>query len=81
MSCCGDQRSVFRQEVGSAEQNDPGFWTARSHEFEYSGNGELTVTGPLSGVIYHFSANSRRVLVHGSDVPSLVSVPGLKPVY
>jgi hypothetical protein len=55
MSCCGDQRSVFRQEVGSAERNDPGFWTSRSREFEYSGDGELTVTGPLSGVIYHFS--------------------------
>jgi hypothetical protein len=49
-------------------------------EFEYLGSGQLTVTGPLTGVVYHFASPGARVTVHGSDAPSLLSVPGLKPL-
>ena len=80
MSCCGNQRSTLRQDWGTSEQRETEYWTSGPVEFEYSGHGELTVTGPLSGIVYRFTANDRRVRVHGSDVPSLVSVPGLSPV-
>jgi hypothetical protein len=80
MSCCGNQRSALRQEWGTAEQRESEYFTFDSLEFEYSGNGELTVTGPLSGLVYNFSAGNRRVRVHGSDAPSLLAVPGLRPL-
>ncbi len=80
MSCCGSQRSTLRQEMGAPERRETQYWTSPSMEFEYSGQGELTVTGPLSGIVYRFTASARRVSVHGSDAPSLLSVPGLNPV-
>ena len=80
MSCCGSQRATLRRDSGPAEQNDFQYWTPDPTEFDYSGSGELTVTGPLTGTVYRFTANDRRVRVHGSDAPSLLSVPGLNPV-
>jgi hypothetical protein len=80
MSCCGDQRTALREESVPTDQRDFQFWTPGPTDFEYSGYGELTVTGPLTGTIYRFTANNRRVRVHGSDAASLLSVPGLKPV-
>ncbi|MBZ5523141.1 MAG: hypothetical protein LAP21_12960 [Acidobacteriia bacterium] len=47
-------------------------------EFEYTGNGRLTVTGPITGTVYYFTAGGESVTVHGSDASSLESVPGLK---
>lgn len=47
-------------------------------EFQYTGSGRLTVTGPVTGTVYYFSAGSESIAVHGADAPSLVSVPGLK---
>ena len=81
MACCGNQRVALHQGLGSSDGRDSQFWTSGPIEFEYSGYGELTVTGPLSGTVYHFTANDRRVRVHGSDVPSLLSVPGLRPLH
>jgi hypothetical protein len=80
MSCCGSQRATLRQDFGSGEQSDFQYWTPDATEFEYTGSGELTVTGPLTGTTYRFTANDRRARVHGSDAPSLISVPGLQPV-
>jgi len=80
MSCCGSQRSALRQEWSAAQQRESEYFTFDSLEFEYSGHGELTVTGPLSGVVYRFTTSDRRVRVHGSDAPSLLTVPGLRPV-
>jgi hypothetical protein len=80
MSCCGSQRSALRQEMGVPERRETQYWTSAPIEFEYSGQGELTVTGPLSGIVYRFTASTRRVSVHGSDAPSLLGVPGLNPV-
>lgn len=81
MSCCGSQRATLRQDWNPAEQSDTQYWTSGPIEFEYAGFGELTVTGPLTGIEYRFTAEDRRVRVHGSDAPSLLSVPGLKPVH
>lgn len=80
MSCCGSQRASFRREPGPAETGEARFWVARDTDFEYTGNGQLTVTGPMTGQIYGFSVPGARLRVHAADAPSLVSVPGLKIV-
>jgi hypothetical protein len=80
MSCCGNQRTALRQEPSTPASGEPGYWTSAPIEFEYSGFNQLTVTGPLTGVIYQFTSHGERALVHGSDAPSLLHVPGLKPV-
>jgi len=80
MSCCGKGRSAYSQTSASAQPQESQSWIPAPVEFEYSGYGELTVTGPLSGVVYRFTPGVRRVSVHGSDAPSLLSVPGLRPL-
>ena len=82
MSCCGKGRAAYSQSnIGSVQSYESQYQITTPIEFEYSGQGELTVTGPLSGIVYHFSPSVRRVSVHGSDAPSLLSVPGLRPVH
>lgn len=49
-------------------------------EFQYTGSGRLTVTGPVTGKIYYFSHAGEIISVHGADADSLISVPGLKIV-
>lgn len=81
MSCCGNGRSAYSgANMGSTPPRENQYQISTPIEFEYLGQGELTVTGPLSGVVYRFSPSVRRVSVHGSDAPSLLSVPGLRPV-
>ena len=79
MSCCGKGRTAYSQANGSTQPSETQYRISTPVEFEYSGHGELTVTGPLSGIVYRFSPSVRRVSVHGSDAPSLLSVPGLRP--
>ena len=80
MSCCGSQRTAYRQQSSAPTTGEADYWTSGPVEFEYLGSGQLTVTGPLTGVVYHFASPGSRVIVQGSDAPSLLSVPGLKPV-
>ena len=81
MGCCGSQRATFRQQQPIASSTaESSYWTASTVEFEYSGSGELTVTGPLTGSIYRFRGQGARVPVYGADAPSLVGVPSLQPV-
>ena len=82
MSCCGKGRAAYGQSnIGSVQSYESQYRITTPIEFEYSGQGELTVTGPLSGVVYRFTPSVRRVRVHGADAPSLLSVPGIRPVY
>jgi hypothetical protein len=82
MSCCGNGRTAYNQaNIGSTPTTENQYRITTPVEFEYSGQGELTVTGPLSGVVYHFTPSVRRVSVHGADAPSLLSVPGIHPVH
>jgi hypothetical protein len=86
MSCCGGQRAALRQatrqtyrtpelSTGSViDRNRP-----PSMELEFSGQGQLAITGPQTGIRYHFAARGSRVLVHAADVASLALVPGLSP--
>mgnify|MGYP006955697281 CR=1 FL=1 len=61
MSCCGNQRATLRQDQSLVEQGDLQYWTPGPTDFEYAGSGELTVTGPLTGIVYRFTADDRRV--------------------
>lgn len=84
MSCCGNQRSSMRNEPSARHQassssgSGSGHWTPGTTSFEYTGRGQLTVTGPLTGQVYRFIGAGARVVIHGSDVPSLIAVPGLR---
>jgi len=86
MSCCNDQRESLRRNASLSGQGRVSSQGGVQHrttgpmQFEYKGAGQLTVTGPLTGTIYRFSGPGALVLVHAADVPSLVSVPGLRPV-
>lgn len=79
MSCCGSQRAAARS-AQTGPSGETRHWSTGSVQFEYSGQGQLVVTGPLTGMVYRFGGGVDRVSVHGSDAPSLVSVPGLKLV-
>jgi len=86
MSCCGNRRTAQRARLGSpvAAPTPRAARTVVSVPpvvFEYRGAGTLVVTGPLTGVSYRFAGAGARLTVHGADAPSLVSVPGLKPVH
>ncbi len=96
MSCCGRGKSIQRPAYagpaplgGSTHRYAGGRSTAACtasqtlnppKTFEYSGPGAIVVTGPLTGTRYRFAGSGARVAVHHSDAPSLVGVPGLKPV-
>ena len=82
MSCCGKGRTAYSQaNINSTQPSENQYRISAPVEFEYLGQGELTVTGPLSGIVYRFTPSVRRVSVHGSDAPSLLTVPGLRPAY
>jgi hypothetical protein len=80
MSCCGSQRAAARTAQSPGASGETRHWSTGAVQFEYSGQGQLVVTGPLTGMVYRFGGGMGRVSVHGSDAPSLVSVPGLKLV-
>jgi hypothetical protein len=40
----------------------------------------ISVTGPATGSTYRFDRRGARLAVHGTDAPSLLAVPGLRPV-
>jgi hypothetical protein len=63
-----------------ARQEPSGLEDLVDAEFQYTGNGRLTVTGPITGKIYYFSHAGETVSVHAADADSLISVPGLKMV-
>ena len=55
-------------------------WTPGSLEFEFNGNGELRMTGPMTGSVYVFTGNGSRAVVHSADVASMAQVPNLRPL-
>ena len=80
MSCCGKQRASFHRGPAVSNGSSTQYWTPGPTDFEYTGNGQLAVTGPLTGTVYRFSRGAAPVRVHASDAPSLAAVPGLRPV-
>lgn len=81
MPCCGNRRTALHSGTASFGTGRPaGFRAQPSAQFEYIGHGQLTVTGPVTGVVYRFQTHGQRLLVHGSDVASLQAVPQLRTV-
>jgi len=79
MPCCGNRRAAYHSVPAVPGGNTAGsFRGLASTEFEYTGHGQLTVTGPVTGVVYRFQAHGQRLLVHGSDVASVRAVPQLR---
>jgi len=90
MSCCGGnraaQRSSYQVSSTTLRRNPSSGVSAiagpspKTVNFEYSGSTAMTVAGPATGTIYRFSRNGMRLSVHGTDAPSFLAVPGLRPV-
>jgi hypothetical protein len=77
MSCCGSQRASMRYEPPSVDGRKVTYWSPGPTEFVYTGQGRLTVTGPLTGIEYRFTGGGPALRVHPSDIASLAAVPGL----
>jgi hypothetical protein len=77
MSCCGSQRASMRYDSPSTNSRNTAYWSPGPTGFVYTGQGRLTVTGPLTGIEYRFTSGGPAVTVHPSDVASLAAVPGL----
>jgi hypothetical protein len=67
----------MRYEPATAGGRSPKYWSPAATGFVYTGQGRLTVSGPLTGIEYRFIGGGPPVTVHPSDVASLAAVPGL----
>jgi hypothetical protein len=81
MACCGSQRAALRggggSQIGAAASAS---FIPRAQEFEYTGAGEMQVTGPFTGTLYTFRGRGARLRVDASDVASFVSIPNLRRI-
>ena len=80
MACCGSQRAAMRGGGANVGGGTGTPWIPRAMDFEYTGSGELQITGPSTGTIYTFRGPGARVRVDEHDVASLVSNPNLRRV-
>jgi hypothetical protein len=78
LSIAPAEPSVPHREVARPEPSR--FEDLTDVEFQYTGSGRLTVTGPITGKIYYFSHAGETISVHGADADSLIFVPGLQIV-
>jgi hypothetical protein len=76
MSCCGNQRASLRYDP-RVDVRNANRWSAGRTEFVFSGQGRLTVTGPLTGIEYEFIGGGPPLRIHPWDVRSLAAIPGL----
>lgn len=72
MSCCGNQRKLFR--------NREYFSPYVPIEFEYIGKTSAEVIGGVTGKHYSFTFPGARIVVDHRDVPSLQPVPVLRQI-
>ena len=80
MACCGSQRAALRGGTANVGMAVGTPFVPRAHEFEYTGAGELQVTGPFTGTLYTFRGRGARLRVDASDVASFVSIPNLRRI-
>ncbi len=67
--------------LSSSHSGSTSFRQLAPAEFqEYTGHAQLTVTGPVTGVVYRFQTHGQRVSVHGADAASLYAIPSLTAV-
>ncbi len=69
--CCGRSRPVS----ASPRLRAPG---QGSRTLAYGGRTALTVTGPVTGAVYRFSAPGARLSIDVRDVGALLKVPVLR---
>lgn len=74
MPCCGNARAASQPGPSHSHPHPAPAETF----FEYTGAGQLTVTGSATGIVYRFTEGSAPVRVHPADAPSLASVRGLR---
>jgi hypothetical protein len=65
MSCCGDKRQEWLNEVNASLNSKPG------ETFEYTGDASLTVTGKASGKSYQFKFRGDKVVIDHEDAETL----------
>ena len=80
MACCGNQRAAMREGAANVGGGDATPFVPRATDFEFTGSGELQLTGPFTGTIYTFRGQGARLRVDASDVASFVSIPNLRRV-
>lgn len=79
MSCCGSRRASYRPgPISSTPSGNATYRPAAIAIFEYTGHAQLTVRGPVTGVMYRFDHHGQRAQVHGADVASLRAIPHLR---
>jgi len=84
MPCCGQIRSketidtAGQARVAAAAANRRPVY--RAVAFEYTGRTSLTVTGPVTGARYLFSAPGARIPVDGLDSVALAAIGVLRRV-
>lgn len=80
MACCGSQRAALRGGAANVGVAAGTAWVPRAQQFEYTGAGELQVTGPFTGTLYSFRGRGARVRIDAADVASFVSIPNLRRI-
>ena len=81
MGCCDNRRATFRQApIASASGGSAEYRPLAPVEFEYTGHGQLSVTGLVTGVVYRFPSHGHRRQVHGADAAGIRSIPSLRTV-
>lgn len=83
MSCCGSKRAPAGSWTGNVRASSLTNPQAQRYSvayFRYVGQAALTVTGPVSGKSYRFSAPGAVMPIDPRDQASLAAVPNLRQV-
>jgi hypothetical protein len=78
MSCCGSRRASMRYDP-RVDIRNANRWSAGRTELMFSGQGRLTVTGPVTGIEYEFISGGPPLRVHPWDFRSLAATSALTP--
>jgi len=79
MGCCGQRRS--QASIGGAlagGRQRPPQPASRAVLYEYTGTSGMTVTGPVSGLVYRFGLPGAQLQIDVRDAASLVGLPNLR---
>jgi hypothetical protein len=85
MSCCGQKRMAFKQELENSAhyeaENSPEFQPETEKQprvFEYIGNGKLSLRGTSTGALYYFRFPGERLEVNYYDSFAMMAERDLK---
>jgi hypothetical protein len=87
MSCCGQKRMAFKQELKYSSRVEPENYVDFQPEtekeariFEYTGNDNLMLKGISSGAVYHFRFKGEKLEVNYYDSFAMMAERHLKIV-